>query len=164
MVDIPSSEGMIVDDEPNDVSIVLYSNTSTRTFSIDLDDFSPQTPKQSQEKDDIQEPNFSSFQQDPLQYDGTPKETDEANTTEPETECIKLTAQMVDNGIAEILFHTYSHFEYLENFQEYLECRKENVCILNGKIKARVKKLQVTIEYFEGTAAYSCSFLVMLLE
>ncbi|CAH1422976.1 unnamed protein product [Lactuca virosa] len=76
-VDIPTSEGLVVDDEPHDMSIVLYSNAPTRTFSIDLDDYSPPTPKESQEKDD------------------TPKETDEANTTEPEPERIRLTAQML---------------------------------------------------------------------
>ncbi|CAH1432415.1 unnamed protein product [Lactuca virosa] len=83
MVDIPSSEGLIVDNDPNDMSIVLYSNGSTRTFSIDLDDYSPPTPKESRKKDDVQEPNFSSFQQDPLQDDGTLKETDEVNTKKP---------------------------------------------------------------------------------
>ncbi|CAI9292070.1 unnamed protein product [Lactuca saligna] len=61
-VDIPSSEVLIVDDETNDMPIVLYSNASTRTFSIDLDDYSPSTPKESQEKDDVNEPNLSSFQ------------------------------------------------------------------------------------------------------
>ncbi|CAH1420792.1 unnamed protein product [Lactuca virosa] len=91
-VDIPSSEGLIVDDETNDVSIVLYSNASTRTFSIDLDDYSPPIPRESQEKDN--------------------------------------------------------------NFQEYLECMEESMCILNEKTKARVKTLQVTIEDFEGTTAY----------
>ncbi|CAH1452716.1 unnamed protein product [Lactuca virosa] len=99
-VDIPSSEGLIVDDETSDMSIVLYSNASAKTFSIDLDDYSPPTPKESQEKDDVQD-------------DDTPKETDEANTTEPQSERIRLTAQMVADGIAEIRFHTSSHSKYL---------------------------------------------------
>ncbi|CAI9283899.1 unnamed protein product [Lactuca saligna] len=52
-VDIPSGEGLIVDDETNDMSIVLYSNASTRAFNIDLDDYSPPTPKDSQENDNV---------------------------------------------------------------------------------------------------------------
>ncbi|CAH1444497.1 unnamed protein product [Lactuca virosa] len=40
-VDIPSSEGLIVDDESHDMSIVLYSKPSTMTFNIDLNDYSP---------------------------------------------------------------------------------------------------------------------------
>ncbi|CAH1448061.1 unnamed protein product [Lactuca virosa] len=112
-VDIPSSEGLIVDDETSDMSIVLYSNASAKTFSIDLDDYSPPTRKESQETDDVPDPTLSSFQQDPLQDDGTPKETDEANTIEPQSERIRLTAQMVADGIAEIRFHTSSHSKYL---------------------------------------------------
>ncbi|CAI9291912.1 unnamed protein product [Lactuca saligna] len=91
-VDIPSSEGLIVDDETNDMSIVLYSNASAKTFNTDLDDYSPPTPKESQEKDVVNEPNLSSFSQDPIQDDSTPKETNEDNTTETELERIILTA------------------------------------------------------------------------
>ncbi|CAI9279236.1 unnamed protein product [Lactuca saligna] len=152
-IDIPSSEGLIVDDETNDMSIVLYSILSARTFTIDLDDYSPPTLKESQEKD-VNEPNLSSFSQDPLQDDSTPKDTNEDNTIETEPARIRLTAQMVADGIVEIRFHTSSHSEYLQNFQEYLECMEENMCILNEKTEAWVKTLQVTIEYFEGTTAY----------
>lgn len=61
---------------------------------------------------------------------------------------------MVADGIAEIHFHTSSHTEYLQNVQEYLECMEENMCIVNEKTEERIKKLQVIIEDFEGTAAY----------
>ncbi|CAI9294425.1 unnamed protein product [Lactuca saligna] len=44
-VDIPSSEGLIAHDETNDISIVIYSIVSSRTFTIDLDDYTPPTPK-----------------------------------------------------------------------------------------------------------------------
>ncbi|CAH1416766.1 unnamed protein product [Lactuca virosa] len=50
-VDIPSRGGLIVDDEPNDMSIVLKSKASTRTLSIDLDDYSPSPQNDSQEND-----------------------------------------------------------------------------------------------------------------
>ncbi|CAI9263434.1 unnamed protein product [Lactuca saligna] len=153
-VDIPSSEGLIVDDENNDMSIVLCSTVSARTFTIELDEYSLPTTKESQEKDVVNEPNLSFFSQDPLQDDSTPKDTNEDITTETEPECIRLTAQMVVDGIAEIIFLTSSHSEYLQNFQEYLECMEENMCVLNEKTEARVKTLQVTIEYFEGTTAY----------
>ncbi|CAI9274646.1 unnamed protein product [Lactuca saligna] len=61
---------------------------------------------------------------------------------------------MVADGIQQIQFHTSPHSEYLQNFQEYLECMEENMCILNETTQAWVKKLQVTIEDFEGTTAY----------
>ncbi|CAH1432991.1 unnamed protein product [Lactuca virosa] len=144
-VDIPSSEGLIVDDEPNDMSIVLYSKASTRTFSIDLDDYSPSPQKESQDKDDTQEAKFSSFPPDPPRDDGTPADTDEANTYEPEPERIRLIAHMVADGIEEILFHTSSHSEYLENFQWYLERLAYNVCILNETTDAQLTKLKVII-------------------
>lgn len=51
-VHIPSSKGLLVDDEPNDMSIVLYYKASTRTFSIDLDDYSSSPQKESQGHDD----------------------------------------------------------------------------------------------------------------
>ncbi|CAH1451719.1 unnamed protein product [Lactuca virosa] len=85
-VDIPSSEGLIVDDEPHDMSIVLYSKPSTRTFNIDLNDYSPSPHKESQEHDDIQEAKFSYFPPDPPQDDDTPADTNKANTSEPEPE------------------------------------------------------------------------------
>ncbi|CAH1427027.1 unnamed protein product [Lactuca virosa] len=78
-VDIPSSEGLIVDNEPNDMSIVLYSKTYTMTFNIDLDDYSPSTQKESQENDDPQEEKFFSFPPNPPQEDCTPANKDEAN-------------------------------------------------------------------------------------
>lgn len=90
-VDIPSSEGLIVDDEINDMSVVLYSTASARTFTVDLDDYSPPTPKYSQEKDAVNEPTLLSFSEDPLQDDNTPKDTNEENTIETEPECIRLT-------------------------------------------------------------------------
>ncbi|CAI9298223.1 unnamed protein product [Lactuca saligna] len=43
-VDIPFSEGLIVDNEPHDMSIVLYSKPSTNTLTIDLDEYSPSPP------------------------------------------------------------------------------------------------------------------------
>ncbi|CAI9285233.1 unnamed protein product [Lactuca saligna] len=104
MVDIPSSEGLIVDDQTNDMSIVLYSTD-----------------------------------------DSIPKDTNED---------IKLTAQMVADGIVGIRFHTSSHSKYLQNFHEYLECMEENMCILNEKIEAQVKTLHVTNKDSKGTAAY----------
>ncbi|CAI9303672.1 unnamed protein product [Lactuca saligna] len=94
-VDIPSNEGLIVDDEPHNMSIVLYSKPSTMTFSIDLDDYSPSPQKLSQEHDDTQEAKFSYFPPDPPQDDGTPVDTNKANTSEPEVERFRLTAQMV---------------------------------------------------------------------
>lgn len=102
-VEIPSSEGLIIDDETSDMSIVLYSNASAKTFSIDLDDYSPPTQKDSQENDDVQN-------------DDTSKETDEANNTEPQSASIRLTPQMVVDGVAEICFHTSSHSKYLQTF------------------------------------------------
>ncbi|CAH1447130.1 unnamed protein product [Lactuca virosa] len=127
MIDIPTSEGLIVDDEPHVMSIVLYSKPSTGTFSIDLDYYSPSPQKESQERDATQEAKFSSFPPDPSQDDGNPTYTNEANTYESETE---------------------------HNFQEYLERMEDNVYILNEETEAHVKKLQVTIEDFEGTIAY----------
>ncbi|CAH1415951.1 unnamed protein product [Lactuca virosa] len=153
MVDIASSEGLIVDDEPHDMSIVLYSKPSTRTFNIDLDDYSPSPQKESQEHDDTQKVKFYSYPRDPSPDDGTPTDTNEANTSEPETERIRLTAQMVADGIAEILLHKSSHCD-MHNFQGYLERMADNVCILNETTEAHMKKLQVTIKDFEGTTSY----------
>ncbi|CAH1436579.1 unnamed protein product [Lactuca virosa] len=61
---------------------------------------------------------------------------------------------MVVDGIEEIRFHTSSDSEYMDNFQEYLERMEDNVCILNQTNEEHVKKLQVTIEDFEGTTTY----------
>ncbi|CAH1420039.1 unnamed protein product [Lactuca virosa] len=154
MVDIPSSEGLIVDDEPHDMSINLYSTPSTRTFNIDLDNYSPSPQKESQEHDYTHEAKFSSFPPDPHQDDGTPVDTNEANTSEPDPKRIRINAQMVADGIEEIRFHTSSRSKYLAKFQWYLERMADNVCILNETTKAQVKKLMLAIEDFDGTAAY----------
>ncbi|CAH1445405.1 unnamed protein product [Lactuca virosa] len=110
------------------MSIVLYSNASTRTFSIYLDDYSPSTTKESQEKDDVQEPNLSSFQQDPLQDDGTPKETDESNTTEPEPERIRLTSKMA-----------LSNLEFV--YEAKLDHRQNHVTAQDGYISTLEKSI-----------------------
>ncbi|CAI9301105.1 unnamed protein product [Lactuca saligna] len=68
-VHIPSSEGLIVDDEPDDMSIFINSKPSTRTFSIDLDDYSHSHQKETQEHDDPQEDKFSSCPPDAPQDD-----------------------------------------------------------------------------------------------
>ncbi|CAH1413457.1 unnamed protein product [Lactuca virosa] len=91
---LPSNEGMIVDDEPNHMSIVLYSKESNKTFNIHLDDYSPSPQKESQENYGTQEENFSCFPPDPPRDDGTPVDTYKENTFEPKPERTRLTAQM----------------------------------------------------------------------
>ncbi|CAH1425542.1 unnamed protein product [Lactuca virosa] len=98
----------------------------------------PHLKKKSQEHDDTQEANFSSFPPDPPQDNGTPTNTNKANTSKPEPERIRLTAQMVADDIEEIRFHTSSHSEYLDKFQGYLERMTDNVCILNETTKANL--------------------------
>ncbi|CAH1417171.1 unnamed protein product [Lactuca virosa] len=132
-VDIPLCEGLIVDDKPNDTSVVLYSKASTRTFSNDLDNYSPSPQKESQEHDDTQEAKFCSFPLDPPQYNGTPADTNEEYTSEPEPERIRLIAQMLADGIEEIRFRTSSHFEYLDKFQGYLERMEDNLSGSNDR-------------------------------
>ncbi|CAH1448893.1 unnamed protein product [Lactuca virosa] len=50
-VAIPPSEGLIVDDEPTNMSIILHSKVSFRAFNIDLDNYYPSPHKESHEND-----------------------------------------------------------------------------------------------------------------
>ncbi|CAI9278366.1 unnamed protein product [Lactuca saligna] len=128
-IDIPSNEGLIVDDEPNDMSTVLESKASTMTFNIDLDDYSPSPQKESQEHDDTEEAKFSSFPPDPPKDDDTPADTNEANTYEPELsvvfkskkELVKEAQQKVDEELENDL-----HGEQLKDNQEVLLEKKSS--------------------------------------
>ncbi|CAI9279870.1 unnamed protein product [Lactuca saligna] len=151
---IPSTEGLIVDDEPNDMSIFLYSKASTKTFNIDLDDYSPSPQKESQENDKNQDEKFSTFQLDPPQEDDAQAHKEEETMSELVPKHIRLIAQMIADGIEEIPFHTSSHSKYLDKSQWYLERMVDNVCILNKTSEVLVKKLLVTIVDFHDTNLY----------
>ncbi|CAH1444253.1 unnamed protein product [Lactuca virosa] len=140
MVDIPSNEGLIVDDEPNYMSIALYSKASTRTLNIDLDDYSPSPKKESQEHDVNQEAKFSYFPPHPPHDDGTPEDTDETNISEPKPERIRLTAQMTTDAQVKKLKIT------IEDFNGTTTYIKGQVIRNMRQIETLDLKIQNTIE------------------
>lgn len=105
-VDMPPSNGLIVNDEPTNMSIVMYNKVSTRVFDIDLDDYSRFLQKETQDNVNIDEANNLSPQPHTRDAENTQVDTDKAHiptspkSSKPGLERMKLNAQMIAERIS----------------------------------------------------------------